>query len=79
VPVADRRQQEDRQRRGRVLDPEVAIGKLAVDYLVAIPLVDRDVDDLVALVEAAVEQRPSGAEGGERDEPGGEGRPALSR
>ena len=79
VPVADCRQQEDRQRRRRVLDREVEVGHLPVDHCVAVPLVNRRVDDLAAPIEAVVKQCPGGAEDGERDQPGRERDPALSR
>jgi hypothetical protein len=65
VRLPDRRQDEHRQRGRRILDLEVAIRKLAVEDRLAVPLVDGRVDDLVALVEALVEQRPGDDE--ERD------------
>jgi hypothetical protein len=66
--VADRGHQKDRQRGRRILDAEVPVGHLAVEHRVAVALVHGGVDDLVAGVEAGVEQGPGGAEDRQRDE-----------
>jgi hypothetical protein len=79
VPISDRRKHEDRQRGGRVFDPEIEVRHLAVDHGVAVTLVHRRVDDLAPPVEAVMEHGPGRPEHHQCDEPGRERDPALSR
>jgi len=65
-----RREREDGQRGGRVLDREVVVRDLPVDHRVPVALVHRRVDDAVVRVEAVVEHGPGNREqdhAGERD------------
>jgi hypothetical protein len=78
VPRRERRKQESRQGAGRILDAEVAVGHFTPRHRVAELLVPGRIDDLVALVEADVQERPR--DGHEDDgEPDGRSRaPAVN-
>lgn len=55
------REDERRQRRRRILEPEVAIRELTVEHVRAVALIDVRVDLLAALPEADVgEEKPRG-------------------
>ncbi len=66
VHVGERGSEKDGQRARRVLDAEVAVRNLAVRHRLAVGLVHRRVDDLVALVEPEVQQGPREREENER-------------
>ena len=65
------REGEDRQRAGRVLDPEVAVGNLSVSDRIAVALIYGRIDQLLLLVEADMQQSPRDDE--ERDRREGRG------
>src|SRR6266545_1644880 len=66
VLVSERGNHEERQRAGRILEREVAVRHLPARHRVAVLLVHRRVDDLVALEEPVVERGPGGGEQHER-------------